>query len=93
VAGQAVAAGAWNVTTRAPAVSSLALDRPFNGSHYFLVLMGSDFGPRAGLVGCPGEVSVTANDEPGPCDELVMTRVCFAMHVCFSELYRLTHSL
>jgi hypothetical protein len=75
VAGQAVAAGAWNVTTRAPAVSSLTLDRPFNGSHYFLALTGSDFGPGAGQGGCPGDVTVTASDEPGPCDEVVMTRV------------------
>jgi hypothetical protein len=81
VAGQAMAPGAWNVTTRVPTVSSLSLDRPFNGSHYFLALTGSDFGLGVGLGTCPGDVTVTAGGEPRLCDELVMARVRDAWHI------------
>jgi hypothetical protein len=73
VAGQALAAGAWVVPTRAPAVAGLSLDRPFNGTHYFLLVTGSDFGPVGGPGACPGDAALTVDD--APCDALTMIRV------------------
>ncbi len=73
VAGQALAAGAWVVRTRAPSVASLSLDRPFNGTHYFLLVTGSDFGPVGGPGACPGDAALTIDD--APCDALTVTRV------------------
>ena len=54
-------------------MAGLSLDRSFNGSHYFLLVTGSDFGPVAGPGACPGDVVVTVDD--APCDALTMTRV------------------
>ncbi len=73
VAGQGLAAGARVVATRAPSVTSLSLDRPFNGTHYFLLVTGSDFGPVGGPGACPGDAALTVDDVP--CDALTMTRV------------------
>jgi hypothetical protein len=81
VAGQTASAGAWNVSTRVPTVASLSLDRPYNGTHYFLVLTGSDFGPVVGLSSCPGDLTLTADGTVAPvCDALTMTRVRGAAH-------------
>jgi hypothetical protein len=73
VAGQALGIGAWVVPTRAPSVAGLSLDRPFNGTHYFLLLTGSDFGPVAGPGACPGDAALTIDGSP--CDALTVTRV------------------
>jgi hypothetical protein len=63
-----------------PTVSSLSFDRlrP-NGTHYFVVVEGANFGPpfaRPALCTHAGGVVVTINDVP--CEELVMllVRVC-----------------
>jgi hypothetical protein len=73
VAGQAIATGSWNVTTTPPSVAGLSLDRPFNGTHYFLLLSGNDFGPNAGPGTCPGDATLTVDG--APCNALSMPRV------------------
>ncbi len=80
VAGQDMVAGAVHVATRAPAVADLALSRPYNGTHYFLLVRGRDFGPPAGQGGCPGDAVVTIDGEP--CDSLSIVVVRAARARC-----------
>jgi hypothetical protein len=73
VAGQRTAQGPRTVPTRRPAVSSLAFESTPNGTHYFLVVTGADFGPAVGTDGCPGDVAVSIDGVP--CDALTMAKV------------------
>ncbi len=75
VAGQALEGGAWPVRTREPAVPSLSLLRTLNGSHYFVLLTGADYGPGVGGgEGCAAaNVNVTVDFVP--CDALTMRQV------------------
>jgi hypothetical protein len=85
VAGQAVAGGARVVPTRRPVISGLSLAAPpFNGTHYFIVLQGSDFGPTVGTTACVGDAHVTVDGSA--CAALSMSEVWFGawVRVCWS---------
>jgi hypothetical protein len=60
------------VPTRAPAVSELSLDRPSNGTHYFLLISGTDFGSSVALFDTCG-TAVTIDGDP--CAELTTATV------------------
>jgi hypothetical protein len=75
VAGQAATTGTWSVPTRPPTVPTLSFARVFNGTHYFVLLTGSEYGPGVGTPGgaCVGDVTVTIDFSP--CDVLTMPQV------------------
>ncbi len=73
VAGQGLEGGPLSVPTRPPTVPALSFDRVSNGTHYFLLLAGADFGPVVGPQACAGDVSVTLDG--APCAALTMTQV------------------
>jgi hypothetical protein len=79
VAGQAVAGGAWSLPTRKPTTPTLSFARGFNGTHYFVLMTGSEYGPVAGTGACTGDINVTIDGSP--CDALSMLQVCGALVV------------
>ncbi len=73
VSGQNLTSGAVRVDTRAPSTPTPTFEEtPPNGTRYFLVLTGKEYGP--GVTPCPGDVQVTVDDQP--CAVLTMLRVC-----------------
>jgi hypothetical protein len=72
LAGDATSRAAAILRTRAPGAPTLTFAAPSNGTHRFLLLTGSDFGP--GVFGCRDDVAVTV--EGRPCAALSMTQVC-----------------
>lgn len=72
VAGQALGSGAIEVDTRPPSITALTFDKPPNGTHFFLLVTGSDFGPSVST--CLADVAVRINGLP--CAQLTMSQVC-----------------
>jgi hypothetical protein len=58
------------VLTRAPGAPAVTVRSPSNGTHHFLLLTGSDYGPA--LSACPDDVVVTVGGQP--CAALSMTQ-------------------
>jgi hypothetical protein len=78
VSGQSIA---WNdtasravavVSTRAPSVSALSFAVPPNGTHYFVLVEGFDFGPS--LSDCADDVQLSVDGQP--CLSVTMQKVC-----------------
>jgi hypothetical protein len=77
VSGQVPVLGPVDVHTRAPSVPTLTFESPSNGTHYFVVLTGADYGPAVSSASCGSGVDVGINGRS--CDALTMTvvrRVC-----------------
>ncbi len=70
VAGQGLAVPV-NVPTSSPSIAIVAIAAPANGTHRFLSLQGTNFGPA--LSSCSNDVTVTVNGQP--CSNLAMTMV------------------
>lgn len=60
------------VSTRAPAVSELSLDNPSNGTHYFVLISGTDFGRS---VTPEDSCGTTVTVDGAPCAELTTVMV------------------
>jgi hypothetical protein len=81
VAGQVASA---RVGSLAPTSPTLTFDSAPNGTHYFLVITGANYGP--GVTGCTGQVPVSIDNQP--CDALtvlVVSRV--TRHACMVGLW------
>ncbi len=67
------------MSTRRPTTPALSFARGFNGTHYFVLMTGSEYGPVAGYDACPGDINVTIDGSP--CDALSMLQVCVGVLV------------
>jgi hypothetical protein len=63
------------VRTRSPSALTVTAASPFNGTHHFLLLKGTDFGPALSV--CPDDVVVTVGSLP--CEALTMMQVAKAL--------------